>query len=411
MAKRLTDITIRNLKPDLVRREIPDPGATGLYLVLQPSGVRSFAVRYRFNSKSIKLTVGKFPTMTLADARKAAADAQAALARGANPATTKQTAKVKAMEAQANTVASVCAKYLAREHAKLRISTASQRESIFRRLVYPAIGERPIGSVRRSELTAMLDKIEDASGPRMADVALAVLRRVFTWHALRDDNFLSPIVRGMNRQKSAEHRRSRILDDDELRAVWAATEDNAPFSALIRFLLSTSARRNEAAAMKHEEVDAAGIWVLPASRSKSKTEIARPLSKAALKILAEQPRIDGCDYVFTSTGIGPFRSYPNEKQKLDAKSGVVGYTIHDLRRTARSLLSRAGVNADVAERCLGHAMPGIRATYDRHRYIVEMAHAFEALATEIERIVHPPEGEVADMAVERSKRQPRRSRS
>jgi integrase len=405
MAKRLTDIAIRNLKPDLVRREIPDPGATGLYLVLQPSGVRSFAVRYRFNSKSIKLTVGKFPTMTLADARKAAADAQAALARGANPATTKQTAKVKAMEAQANTVASVCAKYLAREHAKLRISTASQRESIFRRLVYPAIGERPIGSVRRSELTAMLDKIEDASGPRMADVALAVLRRVFTWHALRDDNFLSPIVRGMNRQKSAEHRRSRILDDDELRAVWAATEDNAPFSALVRFLLLTSARRTEASAMKRDEVDADGIWVLPASRSKTKTEVTRPLSKAAQEILAEQPHIDGCDYVFSATGRGPFKSYPNEKQKLDAKSGVVGWRLHDLRRTARSLLSRAGVNSDVAEKSLGHSRGDIIERYDRHKYLSEMAHAFELLSAEIERIVHPPTSEVADMAVERGKRQ------
>jgi integrase len=65
-----------------------------------------------------------------------------------------------------------------------------------------------------------------------------------------------------------------------------------------------------------------------------------------------------------------------------------------LRRTARSLLSRAGVNPDVAERCLGHAIPGVRGIYDRHRYIDEMRHAFEALAAEIERIVHTPEGNV-----------------
>jgi integrase len=399
MAKRLTDITIRNLKPDLVRRvELPDGGCAGLYLVLQTSGHRSWAVRYRYGGKSVKLTLGKWPTMTLADARKAAADAQAALARGNNPAKAKQSAKVKAMETQANTVASVCASYMRREASKLRISTSGQRESIFRRLIYPTLGDRPIDSIKRSEIVRLLDKIEDASGPRMADVTLAVLRRVFTWHALRDDDFRSPIVRGMNRQKSAEHRRSRILDDAELAAVWRATEDDTPFSALVRFLLLTAARRTEASAVKRDEVDANGVWVVPASRSKTKVEVARPLSKAAMAILAGQPRIDGCDYVFTSTGIGPFRSYPNEKQKLDAKSGVVGYTIHDLRRTSRSLLSRAGVTGDVAEKCLGHSRGDIVERYDRHPYTREMRDAFEALAAQIERIVNPPPaGEVIQM--------------
>ena len=276
--------------------------------------------------------------------------------------------------------------------------TLDQRVSILKRLIYPALGDRPIGSIKRSEIVAMLDKIEDHNGPRAADVALGVLRRILHWHEQRTDEFRSPVIRGMgNRQDNVEHRRERILDDAELRAVWDATEDNTTFSALVRFLLLTSARRNEAAAMKRDEVDADGVWTLPASRSKSKTEIARPLSKAALAILAEQPRIDGCDYVFTSTGIGPFKSCPDGKLKLDAKSGVTGWRLHDLRRTARSLLSRAGINADVAERCLGHALPGIRATYDRHQYIDEMRYAFEALAAEIDRIVHPPEGAVIQM--------------
>src|SRR5947209_13407122 len=77
------------------------------------------------------------------------------------------------------------------------------------------------------------------------------------------------------------------------------------------------------------------------------------------------------------------------KLSFDRACGVNGWTIHDLRRTARSLMSRAGVNADVAERCLGHVIPGVRGVYDRHRYIDEMRQAFEALATQIERIVDP----------------------
>ena len=396
MAKRLTDITIRNLKPDLVRRELPDAGCAGLYLIAQTSGVRSFAVRYRYGGRSVKLTLGKWPTMTLADARKATADAQHALARGNNPAKARQDAKRKADAAKADTLTAICENYLKREGGKLR--TLDQRVSILKRLIYPALGDKPIGSIKRSEIVAMLDKIEDHNGPRAADVALGVLRRILHWHEQRTDEFRSPVIRGMgNRQDNVEHRRTRILTDDEIRAVWQATEDDTTFSTLIRFLLLTSARRNEAAAMKWDEVDADGVWTLPISRSKSKAEIARPLSKAALAILAEQPRIDGCDYVFTSTGIGPFKSCPDGKLKLDAKSGVTGWRLHDLRRTARSLLSRAGVNSDLAERCLGHSLGDIRERYDRHKYLDEMAHAFEALSAQIETIIHPPEGAVIPM--------------
>ena len=80
-----------------------------------------------------------------------------------------------------------------------------------------------------------------------------------------------------------------------------------------------------------------------------------------------------------------------------AQCGVSGWTIHDLRRTARSLLSRAGVNADVAERCLGHVVGGVRGVYDRHQYQAEMLHAYEALAALIERIVDPPSGVVVPL--------------
>ena len=124
----------------------------------------------------------------------------------------------------------------------------------------------------------------------MADVTLAVLRRVFHWHALRSDEFRSPIVRGMSRWSTKEHRRTRILDDDELRRLWAATADGQPFSNLIRFLLLTTARRGEAAGMRWDEVDATGVWTLPASRSKTKVEVVRPLSRAAQAVLAAQPR-------------------------------------------------------------------------------------------------------------------------
>jgi integrase len=395
MAKRLTAKFVENVKPDPIRRKELSDGGSGLYLILQPSGHRSWALRYRSAGKPCKLTLGQWPAMTLLDARKATIDAQGELGKGYDPAKAKADAKVKADAAKADTVTAICESYLKREGGKLR--TFDARQSILRRLIYPALGDKPISSIKRSDIVHLLDKVEDRNGARMADVTLGVLRRILHWHELRDENFRSPIIRGMNRQRASDHRRTRILNDDEIRALWAATADNAVFSALVRFLLLTGARRNEAAGLPWAEVDASNIWTLPEARSKTEVEIVRPLSKAALTVLAGLPRIDGCPYAFTTTGRTSISQFSVPKAKLDDASGVTGWRLHDLRRTARSLLSRGGINGDVAEKCLGHSRGDIVERYDRHTFLPEMAHAFELLAAQIETIVNPPEGAVIPM--------------
>jgi integrase len=404
---KLTAKYVENVRPDPVRREIADAGCAGLYLLLQPSGHRSWAVRYRINGKSKKLTIGSWPEVSLLDARVAAAAARKQVKLGNDPARAMQDAKVKADAAKADTVTAICERYLALEGRKLR--TVDQRVSILRRLVYPALGAMPIDSVRRSDVVRLLDKVETGAGPRMSDVTLATLRRIFHWHETRTDEWRSPIIRGMgSRQNTVEHRRTRVLSDDEIRAVWAATADGSPFASLVRLALLTSARRNEIAGMRWDEIEG-DVWTLPASRSKTKTAITRPLSRTAIALLDGLPRIDGCPFVFTSNGVTPIASFSEPKRKLDLASAVTGWRIHDLRRTARSLLSRCkDVSVDHAERVLGHALPGIRATYDRHTYAEEIHFAVEALAQMIETIIHPPEGEVADIGAERSKRRQRR---
>lgn len=112
-----------------------------------------------------------------------------------------------------------------------------------------------------------------------------------------------------------------------------------------------------------------------------------PLSNAARKILESIPRINNCEYVFTTDGQRAISGFSTFKLKFDIACGVKDWRIHDLRRSARSLLSRAGVNSDIAERCLGHTIGGIRGTYDKHHYIPEMRAAFEALAKEIDAVL------------------------
>jgi Arm DNA-binding domain len=261
MSKALTSIAIDNLKPQAARYEVPDGGQRGLLLVVFPSGKKSFVVRYRFNGVQRKLTLGG---MSLAAARKAAAAALYEVHEGRDPADVKKAAQAKATTTKAETVRWCCEQYLKREGDKLR--TARERVRAFERLVYPAIGSVPLATLRRSHIVKLLDQIQDECGDRRADLALAYLRRAFNWHACRVDDFSSPIVRGMGRYNAKQRERSRVLADDELRKIWLATEpDEAahPYHALVRFLLLTGCRRNEARLLPWSEIDGAN-WKLPA---------------------------------------------------------------------------------------------------------------------------------------------------
>ena len=127
-------------------------------------------------------------------------------------------------------------------------------------------------------------------------------------------------------------------------------------------------------------------WTLPAARNKTKVDLVRPLSKAARAVL---PKRRG-KFVFSSDdGKTCFSGFSKGKTRLDRESGVKGWTPHDLRRTARTLMSRAGVNSDHAELCLGHVLTGVRGTYDRHAYHAEKAVAFDKLAGLVAQIAGP----------------------
>jgi integrase len=152
--------------------------------------------------------------------------------------------------------------------------------------------------------------------------------------------------------------------------------------------LLTATRRNETARMVWTEVVGAD-WTIPAGRYKTNTDVTLPLSQAARGLLAAIPGFQNCQYVFTNDGRSPISGFSKSKKAFDQVCGVKGWTLHDLRRTARSLMSRVGIDPDHAERCLGHKIKGVRGTYDRHAYQAEMLRAFEALAQQIDRIVNP----------------------
>jgi integrase len=340
------------------------------------------------NGKRARLTFGSYPATSLGAARTRAIETKALVEAGKDPRAT-----------EADTLQAICEEYIRREGKRLR--SLDWRKGVLERHVYPTLGHRPIAEIQRSEIVRLLDKIEDRSGATMADRTLAVVRKIMNWHASRSDDFRTPIVKGMARTKPSELARERVLTDDELRKIWAV--NNGVFSRFIRFLLLTGARRNEASEMTWAEIDE-GDWTLPAARNKTKVDLVRPLSKAAQAIVEEElpgPQIAGAksksDWVFTTDGLSPISGFSKFKALFDKASGTDGWTLHDCRRTARSLMSRAGVPTDHAERCLGHVIGGVRGVYDRHEFYREKVQAYEALAGLIERIVSGTEGSVVPM--------------
>jgi hypothetical protein len=416
MTKPLTPIAIAKLRARPKRYEVPDGGCQGLRVVVFPSKRKSFIVRFRFRGKQEKLTLGPCLTergvaetlttpeigtpQSLASARQLATKALREARAGKNPAAAQRDRREQVRAAEADTLQAICEEYLRRKEPG---RTDKQLRADLE-LLYTPLGRQPVEQITRSQYVRVFDRIADERGKVRRDRTLSSLSRALNWHADREERFRNPLVRMRRITSIRASARQRTLDDDELRAVWLAAErDKTPFGPYLQFTLLTATRRSESGGLRRSEINDDGkTWIIPGARYKSSYDTLIPLSKTAQEIVAAQPKLG--DFVFSVTGDRPLTGFAERKAAFDKACEVTGWRLHDLRRTARTLLSRAGINADIAERCLGHVLTGVRGTYDRHEYQNEKRHAFEALAAQIERVVHPPEPKIADITAERRKR-------
>ena len=268
-----------------------------------------------------------------------------------------------------------------RTHLKAR--SADQYESIWQRLILPKIGRKAVADLRRREVAALMDGVEAVSGPSVADRIHEQLALFFRWYAERDDDFTSPLVRTTKRHRNGGG--ARPLTDDELRQFWLACQNAGVAGAAGRLCLLTATRRSETTAAPWLEISEGAVWTIPSARYKTRKDHLVPLSKRAQAIIAELEK--DSEYLFSKTGHAP-DPWALWMMIVDAggPSGE-GLSWHSLRKTARTLMSRAAVRADHAERALGHVQDEIERTYDKHNYSSEKRAAFEALAAEVDRIV------------------------
>ena len=194
-------------------------------------------------------------------------------------------------------------------------------KSYLNRILIPAWGGREFVSIKRSDVAKLMDDVEDKSGVIAADYVLSVIRGMCAWYAMRNDDYNSPIVRGMRRSNPKARARARILDDDELRTLWGAAEANGVFGAFVRVALLTGQRREKVLAMRWEDIKD-GEWRIPASDREKSTAGSLVLPQAALDIINAQPRFASNPYVFAGIGSNPIGGMSKRKRRFDKQAGI-----------------------------------------------------------------------------------------
>jgi integrase len=402
MGKVITHRFVESVRPKTVRTEYPDAGCPGLYLVVQPSGTRSWAFRFRHNGVNGKRTLGRAGDdgLSLAAARAAAAAHRHRLDQGAD--VTAVTSVTPKAEGGGDKIETAFASFLElHAYRKTRPATAWATERTFNNVILPEWRGRTIGEIRKRDVIDLVEGIAASGRGYLANRTLGTLSKFFNWLVARDALPFSPVV-GVERPHQ-ETVRDRVLSDAELRALWLASEADGPFGQALKVLVLTGQRRNEVSQMRWSEIDAEHrVWTLPGARSKNRRPHQVPLVPQVWDIINVTPRIVGCDFVFTANGKKPVTGWDKAKVRISEKANLESenWRLHDLRRTCASGMQRLGISVPVIEKALNHisgTFRGIVGVYQQHDYADEVRIALQKWADRVEEIVSGKSAKVVSL--------------
>jgi integrase len=390
MQRSLTDRFLESLKaPKAGRHEVADTQAPGLEIRVTPDGRKSWSVRYSPKGMGRRrATIGVYPGMKLADARAETYEIAAAAKRGIDKPSADQRAKEEVERAAGSpkTVKELTARYIA-DYAKANQRRWKLTERMFQMHVDPEIGAISLGMLRRADIVALLDDLQNKKGlAAQVNRVRSQLVAMLNWAVEREWLPANPAA-GVKKRKGVEAPRARVLSDDELRKVWnAADAIGYPGGAFIKALILSGQRRDEVRCMPWSElIEADAAWLLPGSRNKGKRDHLVPLSKDLRALIEASEKVSS--FVFSTDGKKPYSGQKRLKEILDRKSGVTGWTLHDVRRTVSTRMSELGIPRDVVRRLLNHAKPGLDRVYDAHEYREDKARALEAWAQRLALII------------------------
>lgn len=369
MPKVLTSRFIETVKaPASGRAQFADAALPAFMFRITADGKRSFSLRYRFAGKHRRLTWA-YPACSLSEAREEAQKALRAIERGDVPEERKE-----ALATAPQTFGDLCTKYV-EEYLKPSVRRWKAAEGEIKNHLRPALGPKRLENVDRAAVRQMIDDIAKKH-PVAANRALARTRAIFNWAIERDLWAFDPTAK--MKKPAKEKPVSRILSDDELVAIWKGCDAlDFPARQYVRFLILCGQRRDDVRCMMRDEVDGK-TWIIPAERYKGDRQHLVPLTDGMLSLLAESDVKDG--FVFSLTeGKKPYGNLVKPKRALDRASKVTEWTLHDIRRTVRTGLSKLGIRPDIAERVIGHSVGGrLGETYDLYSYREEKLQALKA---------------------------------
>jgi integrase len=398
------------------RQVIFDESTTGLALIVSPKGKKSYSIVARDPAgKQVWKSIGEPGSMSIEDAR-----AKARIGVERIKAGEQEVLPGEKPRKAPDTFRTVCELFLKRHVDKKALRMAKEVRRTFDVYVLPEWGDQPFTEVRRRAVADLLDKIQDRQagptgdmgGPTQADHTLSYLSMLFSWYQARDEDYVSPIVRGMRRTDPKARARVRVIgqnakgeiDDDELRLFWHVAGAAGQYGAFLKLCLLTGQRKDKVRTMRRDEI-VGGVWTIATEAREKNNAGLLDLPKAALTIIDEQPEVKGNGYVFAGRDKAPIwpgaklkASFDAELTKANGDKPLTPWVVHDLRRTAKTLMRRARVDSEISERVLGHAIEGVEGTYDRFAYRQEKRQALVALAKLIDRIVNRRSDNVVQIA-------------
>jgi integrase len=365
---RFTDRWIQSCCAKSARDDYADQLCPGLHLRISQRGAKTFSVMLRVHGRLQRRTLGRYPRLSLAQARDEALSLLRNAAVGVDP------RQPRPQEIAPLSFSDLVDAYVTR-HLKPNARTWKTIEGSLKRKELRPFRTRPAAGITKAEFVALIDRVAET----MPGAAVSLLRRLnmmYNWAADRDMVPENPCERIPAPAKTNE--RDRILSDKEIAAVWKATAKlPLPYMQMYRMFLLTGQRRAEVSTMRWGEISG-NVWVIPREKVKKDRPHAVPLTKTAMAVLGTLPCFAKGEHIFTTTdGRKPSSNFTKTRASLQELSGTSGWTIHDMRRTVRSKLAELGVSREIARKVVNHEDGKIDRIYNRHEYLSEKREALE----------------------------------
>ncbi|HEX4952694.1 MAG TPA: tyrosine-type recombinase/integrase [Thermoanaerobaculia bacterium] len=385
----LTDRYLKSLRTEAEREEVYDRSFPAFLVRVSKAGGKSFFFRYRGDDgRYRRMRLGAYPAVSLSEARTRAQELQVEVQRGKDPAGTRQRLS------EAPTVELLAEEYLER-HAKIQKRRWQEDERLLRKEVLPELGLRKAAEVRKRDVVALLDAIARRGAPILGNRVLALVRKMYNWGIEVDLVEFNPCL--SVRKVGKEISRSRILSEEEIRALWHGLATAHPTVAgAFRLVLLLGQRPGEVCQMAWDQIER-DQWTIPAEATKSGRTHVVPVSAPARELIESFRGQDPVHVLPAPRGAGHLdpQVLSHAAVRLRASLRIGHWTPHDLRRTVASRMAEMGIDQFHVARVLGHAYNSVTAIYNRYGYLAEKRAALEQWAARVEEIVQRTPGEDA----------------